>query len=248
MCLLAATLVTPHPQANEMTEMIRIEQVSKTYSVGGNEVHALRNTTLNVDAGEFVAVVGPSGSGKSTLLSILGGMLSPSHGTVKLEGESLYDVGVEERAEIRNRRIGFVFQSFNLIQWLNALENVELPLRLYGSDRNWRRNTAAQMLERFGLADRMNHRPSELSSGQQQRVALARTLATSPRLILADEPTGNLDTETRDLVIETLSDLCNEGRSVILVTHDQSISAKASRVLHIADGLVTEQRRQIAVA
>jgi putative ABC transport system ATP-binding protein len=228
--------------------MIHVDRVSKSYCLGGDDVHALRTTTLDVQPGEFVAVIGPSGSGKSTLLSMLGGMLSPTNGRVVLDGESLYDVGVEQRAEVRNRKIGFVFQNFNLIPWLNAVENVELPLRLYGSDRTWRRNTAEQLLERFGLADRMTHRPSELSAGQQQRVALARTLATSPRLILADEPTGNLDSQTRDLVIETLSEQCQEDRAVILVTHDEAVSAMATRVLHISDGSVTEQSNQSAVA
>ena len=228
--------------------MIHLDRISKSYRLGGDDVHALRTTTLDVLPGEFVAVIGPSGSGKSTLLSMLGGMLSPTHGRVVLDGESLYDVATEQRAEIRNRKIGFVFQNFNLIPWLNAVENVELPLRLYGSDREWRRNTATQLLERFGLADRMKHRPSELSAGQQQRVALARTLATNPRLILADEPTGNLDTATRDLVIETLSEQCRDGRAVILVTHDEAVSAMATRVLHIADGLVTEETSRNAVA
>ena len=228
--------------------MIHVDRVSKSYCLGGDEVHALRPTSLEVQAGEFVAVVGPSGSGKSTLLSMLGGMLSPTNGSVVLDGESLYDVDVEQRAEIRNREIGFVFQNFNLIPWLNAIENVELPLRLYGSDRLWRRNTVMQLLERFGLADRMKHRPSELSAGQQQRVALARTLASNPRLILADEPTGNLDSATRDLVIETLTEQCREDRAVILVTHDEAVSAMASRVFHIADGTVMEQTNQRAVA
>ena len=228
--------------------MIHVDRVSKSYRLGGDDVHALRTTTLEVLPGELVAVIGPSGSGKSTLLSMLGGMLSPTNGRVVLDGESLYDVGVEQRAEIRNRRIGFVFQNFNLIPWLNAVENVELPLRLYGSDRTWRRNTATELLERFGLADRMKHRPSDLSAGQQQRVALVRTLATNPRLILADEPTGNLDSTTRDLVIETLSEQCREGRAVVLVTHDKAVSAMATRVLHIADGLVMEQSSQNAVA
>jgi putative ABC transport system ATP-binding protein len=227
-----------------------VDRVSKSYHLGGEGVHALRTTTFDVEPGEFIAIVGPSGSGKSTLLSMLGGMLSPTHGRVVLDGESLYDVDVEQRSEIRNRKIGFVFQNFNLIPWLNALENVELPLRLRagGCDRTWRRNTATELLERFGIADRAAHRPSELSAGQQQRVALARTLATGPRLILADEPTGNLDSVTRNLVIETLSELCRDGRAVILVTHDEAVSAMATRVLHIADGSVDEQMRRIAVA
>lgn len=228
--------------------MIRVDQVAMTYRLGGEDIHALRPTTLDVCPGEFVAVIGPSGSGKSTLLSMLGGMLSPTSGRVELYGESLYDLNVEQRAKIRNRRIGFVFQNFNLIPWLSAVENVELPLRLYGSDRSWRRRTATELLERFGLSKRLAHRPCEMSAGQQQRVALARTLVTSPDLILADEPTGNLDSETRDLVIETLSEQCHKGRGVILVTHDDTVSARATRVLYISDGSVTETASSSAVA
>lgn len=224
--------------------MIQADQVSKSYLRGEDQVHALQTATFGVQPGEFVAVIGPSGSGKSTLLSMLGGMLSPTAGRIVLDGESLYDVSIEKRAELRNHKIGFVFQNFNLIPWLNALENVELPLRLYGNDRKSRRTAATELLERFGLVDRLLHRPSELSAGQQQRVALARMLATNPRLILADEPTGNLDSETRDLVVETLAELCNEDRAVVLVTHDDAVSATASRVLQISNGLVTEQRNQ----
>ena len=224
--------------------MIDADQVSRSYQIGDGHVHALQSTTFSVQPGEFVAVTGPSGSGKSTLLSMLGGMLSPSAGRIILDGELLYGMSVKQRAEIRNRKIGFVFQNFNLVPWLNALENVELPLRLYGTNRKERRRAATDLMERFGLADRLNHRPSELSAGQQQRVAMARTLATNPQLILADEPTGNLDSETRDLVTRTLSELSEEGRSVILVTHDESVSAMAPRVLHIADGVVTEHANQ----
>ena len=221
--------------------MIEADQVSRSYRVGDDHVHALRSTTFSVQPGEFVAVVGPSGSGKSTLLSMLGGMLTPTAGRVVMDGQSIYDLTVKQRSEMRNRSIGFVFQNFNLVPWLNAQENVELPLRLYGTDSVGRRRSATRLLNRFGLGDRLNHRPGELSAGQQQRVALARTLATNPQLILADEPTGNLDSLTRDLVTRTLAELCEEGRSVILVTHDESLSAMAPRVLHIADGVLTGQ-------
>ena len=234
--------------------MIHVEEISKSYQRGTDTVQALHATTFDVQPGEFVAVIGPSGSGKSTLLSMLGGMLSPTAGRIILDGDSIYELNVEQRAELRNRKIGFVFQNFNLIPWLNALENVEIPLRMYGGDRSSRRNTATKLLEQFELTDRLTHRPGELSAGQQQRVALARMLATDPKLILADEPTGNLDSETRDLVVKTLAQQCGEGRTVILVTHDEAVSATASRVLHIADGVVTDQKNseeptgQVAVA
>jgi putative ABC transport system ATP-binding protein len=157
-----------------------------------------------------------------------------------LNGQSLYDLSVKARSRVRNEQIGFVFQSFNLVPWLSALENVQLPLSLYGADRLYQRNHALQLLERFGLSDRIEHRPSELSAGQQQRVALARTLAMSPQLILADEPTGNLDADSRDLVLSTLAELRDEGRTIILVTHDATVSDAASRVFHIGDGTVRD--------
>lgn len=220
--------------------MISLEQVEKRYRQGSSEIHALRSTTLDVRGGDFVAVVGPSGSGKSTLLSILGGMLGPTSGRIVFDGTSVYDVGVAERARLRNERIGFVFQNFNLIPWMTAFENVELPLRLYGSDRKYARVRARELLEQFGLADRTEHRPAELSAGQQQRVALARTLVTNPTLVLADEPTGNLDPDSRDLVLRTLKEFRNDRRVIILVTHDTAVSRAAGRVLTIADGVVSE--------
>ena len=220
--------------------MIHLETVTKEYRRGDHTVHALRATTLDVAAGDFVAVVGPSGSGKSTMLSMIGGMLAPTSGKVILNGESLYDQKVDRRCQIRNQQIGFVFQSFNLVPWLTAIENVQLPLSLYGTDKRQQRDRAISLLRKFGLADRIDHKPLELSAGQQQRVALARTLVTDPQLVLADEPTGNLDPDSRDMVLKTLTELHEDGRAVVLVTHDTTVSAAARRVLHIDDGTVTE--------
>ncbi len=220
--------------------MIKLDSVSKEYHRRSNVIHALRPTSFEVAAGEFVAIIGPSGSGKTTLLSILGGMLAPSRGDVLINQHSLYSLSTKRRSRLRNEQMGFVFQSFNLVPWLSALENVQLPLSLYGADDACQRSRALELLERFGLQDRMDHRPSELSVGQQQRVALARTLAMNPPFILADEPTGNLDTQSRDLVMSTLKELQAEGRTIILVTHDPTVSAAAERVLHIADGEVSE--------
>ncbi len=222
--------------------MISLDQVEKRYEQGGAVVHALRSTTLDLRGGDFVAVVGPSGSGKSTLLSVLGAMLNPSAGRVVLDGTSVYEIGVAERARVRNERIGFVFQNFNLVPWMTALENVELPLRLYGGSRAERRGRALELLEHFGLADRVGHRPSELSAGQQQRVALARTLVTRPTLVLADEPTGNLDPASRNLVLQTLTDFRDDDRAIVLVTHDPAVSRAADRILTISDGLLEESK------
>lgn len=218
--------------------MFRLDNVAKSYSLKGVEVAALDSTTLEVSAGEFVAVVGPSGSGKTTLLSLLGGMLAPTRGTVWLDGRSFYDTSLDERAKIRQRRIGFVFQSFNLIPYLSALENVEVPLMLGGMSPAAQGLRAAELLERVGLGDRLQHTPGELSVGQQQRVALARTLANDPAVILADEPTGNLDPETREQVLDFFSELCGEGRTVIIVTHDPVAASRAGRTLKLVRGAI----------
>ena len=222
--------------------MLEIESIRKDYARAQTVVRALQPTSMEVAAGEFIAIVGPSGSGKSTLLSMIGGMLSPTSGRVILEGDSLYEINVQQRSRLRNERIGFLFQSFNLVPYLNALENVQLPMALYGTDQASQRNQARHLLERFGLGDRLDHRPTELSAGQQQRVAFARTLAMGPSLILADEPTGNLDPASRDLVLRTLHELCAEGRTVILVTHDSTVSDSAHRVFQIREGVASEVR------
>lgn len=218
--------------------MIQLDEVSKRYRHRNRDVVALASTTLKVAAGEFVAVIGPSGSGKTTLLSTLGGMLAPSSGTVWLDGKSLYDATAEQRAEIRQRRIGFVFQTFNLIPYLSALENVQIPLMLAGSQSLEHQHRVAALLARVGLEGRLDHKPSELSVGQQQRVALARTLANDPAVILADEPTGNLDPNTREQVLEFFEELCREGRTVIMVTHDPVAADRAHRTFKLSDGRV----------
>lgn len=220
--------------------MYRLQNVSKTYERRGDSVVALQCDKLEIACGEYVALVGPSGSGKTTLLSLLGGMLSPTSGEVWFDGQSLYGLSVAERTQIRRERIGFVFQSFNLIPYLTALENVQVPLFLTGLSPVQQRDRAAAALERFGLGDRLAHKPSELSIGQQQRVALARTLVTDPRVILADEPTGNLDPENRQLVLQILDDCRREGRTVVMVTHDPVAAQRAERRLMLRDGMVAE--------
>jgi putative ABC transport system ATP-binding protein len=216
--------------------MLRVEAVSKSYRTRGTTVAALQPTTLEVEAGEFVSVVGPSGSGKTTLLSILGGMLAPTAGKVWLDGRPLYDLPVEARTRLRRQKIGFVFQTFNLVPYLTALENVQVPLYLNGVPPAEQRRRALALLGRVGLADRVGHKPGELSVGQQQRVALARTLANDPALILADEPTGNLDPQTREQVVGFLEEFRREGRTIVLVTHDPVLAGRASRTLTLADG------------
>jgi putative ABC transport system ATP-binding protein len=229
--------------------MLQLDSIHKQYHRRGSSVEALRPTSLTIDAGDFVALIGPSGSGKTTMLSILGGMLAPTSGKLLLDGESMYDLSTAHRARLRNAKIGFVFQHFNLIPWLSALENVQLPLSLYSTDSELDQQAQAEeLLDQFGLAERMSHRPSELSAGQQQRVALARALVTNPRLILADEPTGNLDPDSREVVLRALADFHAEGRTIVLVTHDHSVSSAASRSLRIADGEVRAVERDIAEA
>jgi putative ABC transport system ATP-binding protein len=218
--------------------MLRVEGVGKEYRTRGSAVTALRPTSLAVAAGEFVAVVGPSGSGKTTLLSILGGMLAPTTGKVWLDGVPVYDLPVKARTELRRRKVGFVFQTFNLVPYLTALENVQAPLYLNGVPPREQRRRALALLERLGLADRVGHKPGELSVGQQQRVALARTLANDPALVLADEPTGNLDPDTREQVFGFLEGFRREGRTVILVTHDPALARRAPRTLTLVNGAV----------
>jgi putative ABC transport system ATP-binding protein len=218
--------------------MFRLENVSKCYLHRENEVVALRPTSLEISTGGYVAVVGPSGSGKTTLLSILGGMLAPTNGMVWLDDCSLYDVTAAKRAEVRRQKIGFVFQTFNLIPYLTALENVQIPLMLAGKVTTQDRGRTLELLERVGLEGRANHKPSELSVGQQQRVALARTLVNDPAVILADEPTGNLDPESRRHVLEFLDELCREGRTVVVVTHDPVAAERAKQTIKLADGAI----------
>jgi putative ABC transport system ATP-binding protein len=199
---------------------------------------ALADTTLDIPRGDFICVVGPSGSGKSTLLLILGGMLSPSSGEVLLDGQSLYDMSPDQRASLRRKKIGFVFQTFNLVSYLTAVENVQVPMFLAGLGENEQNERATALLERMGLGDRLDHKPAELSVGEQQRVALARTLANDPDLVLADEPTGNLDPDTTEEVMAFLEEINREGRTVVMVTHDPEAARRARHVLRLVKGQV----------
>jgi putative ABC transport system ATP-binding protein len=227
--------------------MLRLEAACKTYSRRGQTVEALQPTSLDIGAGEYVAVVGPSGSGKSTFLTVVGGMLAPTMGRVLLEGRSLYDLTVSQRAAVRGTRIGFVFQTFNLVPYLTALENVQVPLYLAGIAPKEQRRRATAALERVGLADRLGHKPSELSVGQHQRVALARTLVRDPALILADEPTGNLDPATREQVLGMLDEFNREGRTVVVVTHDPEVARQARRTLRLEGGSLADDEAVVGV-
>ncbi len=218
--------------------MFVLDNVTKRYTRRGKDVVAFRANQLEIPVGSYTAIVGPSGSGKTTLLSLFGGMLSPTTGRVHFDGQSLYDMPVAERTRLRRTRIGFVFQTFNLVPYLSALENVEVPLSLAGKSANQQRSRAETLLGRVGLEDRMDHKPSELSVGQQQRVALARTLANEPEVILADEPTGNLDPESRAAVLAFFDEIHREGRTIVMVTHDTAAAARADSRLSLRDGVL----------
>ena len=226
--------------------MLRMDEVSKSYQHRGRVVKALDGATIDIPSGDFVSLVGPSGSGKSTLLLMLGGMLSPSAGRVFLKNQSIYDLRSDGRARIRKENIGFVFQTFNLVPYLTAFENVQIPLLLAGADDKSQEERAAALLERVGLGDRMDHKPSELSVGQQQRVALARMLANDPAVILADEPTGNLDPETADQVIRFFEEFNQEGRTIVMVTHDPKAAERAKRTLKLRDGKILSESNPAA--
>ena len=218
--------------------LIELSGVRKTYDTGHIQVDALRGVDAHIDEGEYVAVIGPSGSGKSTLMHIIGCLDVPTSGTYHLAGEDVSTLGETRLAEVRNRRIGFVFQQFNLLASLTAWRNVELPLVYAGVPRHERRERALTALEKVGLSDRAEHRPGELSGGQQQRVAVARALVTDPALILADEPTGNLDSvSTRD-VLALLDELSGLGRTIVLITHEHDVAARAGRTVSVRDGEV----------
>jgi putative ABC transport system ATP-binding protein len=222
--------------------MLKIEGVTKSYNHRGPSLTVLNDITAEIPRGDFVSIVGPSGSGKSTLLLMLGGMLSPSSGRVLLDGDSLYDLEPDQRAAIRRDKIGFVFQTFNLVPYLSALENVQIPLFLGGISPEDQKERAAGLLERLGLGERLEHKPSELSVGQQQRVALARMLANDPCIILADEPTGSLDPETSAQAIAFLEQVNQEGRTVVMVTHDPQVAKRAKRTLRLDDGRISSER------
>lgn len=221
-----------------MSALVEIRDVCKIYNPGENEVRALDHVNVTIDEGEFVAIIGHSGSGKSTLMNMLGCLDVPSSGLYRLHGEDVSDMDDNELSDIRNREIGFIFQGFNLIPNLTALENVELPLIYRGVSKSKRRQLSELALRKVGLENRMEHKPSEMSGGQQQRVAIARAIAQAPPIILADEPTGNLDSHSTQEIMGILQGLHEEGRTVILITHDNEIAAMAKRVIKIKDGHV----------
>jgi len=240
-----------------LTMLIQARHLTKTYRMGsaaqqragaGQTVHALRDVSLDIEEGEFVAIMGASGSGKSTLMNILGCLDLPTSGTYHLAGEAVQDMAQDQLASIRNRRIGFVFQQFNLLPRTSALENVELPLVYSGVKVALRRERAQQALQRVGLAQRFDHTPAELSGGQQQRVAIARALVNAPQLILADEPTGALDSQTSEDIMRLLTALNGQGITVVLVTHEADIAAWARRKLVFKDGNMVEDMAQAAMA
>ena len=221
--------------------MIRIKDLSKYYRIGDEEVHALDHASLHVAAGEFVGIIGPSGSGKSTLMNIIGCLDIADSGEYLLDGIPIENYSENELAHIRNRKIGFVFQSFNLIPKLTAEENVELPLIYQGIKKEERTERVEAALERVKLGKRANHFPTELSGGQQQRVAIARAIVTRPSLILADEPTGNLDSKTTVEIMDIFHELHGQGNTIVLITHDDSVAAQAGRRVRILDGHLTEE-------
>jgi putative ABC transport system ATP-binding protein len=224
--------------------LIRLDKIEKTYTMGDVEVKALRGVTIDIAEGEFVAVMGSSGSGKSTLMNILGCLDKPTGGSYHLAGEDVARKNRSQLAEIRGHRLGFVFQSFNLLTRTSALENVELPLLYANVPTKERHERARRALERVGLGERLDHHPAQLSGGQQQRVAIARALVGSPRLILADEPTGNLDSRTSIEVMAIFQELSKSGITIALVTHEPDIAAYAARVIVVKDGLVRSDERQ----
>jgi putative ABC transport system ATP-binding protein len=226
--------------------VIVLRKVIKTYAMGELEVHALRGVSLTIERGDFVAIMGASGSGKSTLMNIIGCLDVATHGRYLLDGTDVRLLDDGQLAEIRNRKIGFVFQSFNLIPRTTALHNVELPLVYAGIGAKARRQRALEALARVGLADRVAHVPSELSGGQQQRVAVARSIVTNPALILADEPTGNLDSVATEEVLQVFSQLNAEGRTVVIITHEEDVAAHVKRIVRLRDGEITDDHRQAA--
>lgn len=225
-----------------MSELIQIQDMCKIYNPGENEVRALDHVNLSIDKNEFVAIIGQSGSGKSTLMNMLGCLDVPTSGKYILNGQDVSGLTDDELSDIRNHEIGFIFQGFNLIAGLTALENVELPLIYRGVGKKEREKLSETALKKVGLSDRVDHKPSEMSGGQQQRVAIARAIAQAPPVILADEPTGNLDSGSTKEIMAILKELHAEGRTVILITHDNEIAARAKRIIRIMDGRIVEDK------
>jgi putative ABC transport system ATP-binding protein len=242
------TYLNVPPTFHSSDAVLSLSDVTKVYRNGSLEVAALRGVTLDVQPGEYVAVMGPSGSGKSTLMHIIGCLDVPTAGSYHLAGEDVSRMSENALADVRNLRIGFVFQQFNLLASMTAASNVALPLAYAGINRADRRVRAEASLARVGLADRVSHRPGELSGGQQQRVAVARALVTEPALILADEPTGNLDSTSTADVLDLFDELHDTGRTVVLITHEQDVAARAGRIVRLRDGLVTDDSARGVVA
>ncbi len=232
----------------EAPAVLSMNGIRKVYDTGAVKVEALRGVDLVVQPREFVSIVGPSGSGKSTLLNIIGCLDVPTDGSYLLDGEEVAELGIDELADIRNRKIGFVFQSFNLLPQITAYENVEMPLLFKGTGARERRERVERLFEQVGLADRMHHRPVELSGGQMQRVAIARALACDPALILADEPTGNLDTGAGRDILGLFEQLAEQGRTLVLITHDNALARRTRRIVRVQDGRIVEDEPVSAVA
>jgi len=220
--------------------LVELRNVTKIYELGGEEIRALDGVSLDIETGEFISIIGPSGSGKSTLMHILGCLDSPTSGSIKLDGRSIHDASPRELAAIRNRKIGFVFQFFNLLPKLNVLQNVELPMVYSGLSAGERRERAMRALKLVELENRAKHRPMQLSGGQQQRAAIARALVNDPKIVFADEPTGNLDSHTGEVILELFRRLSQEGRTIALVTHDPEIAAVTPRRIEIRDGKISK--------
>ncbi len=223
--------------------LISIRGVTKVYNVGGEDVHALAGVDLDIERGEYIAIMGPSGSGKSTLMNMLGCLDTPTSGSYKLNGSEIREMDEDQLAAIRNKEIGFVFQTFNLLARADALHNVELPLIYNGTSRVERRKRAEETLVSVGLADRMHHKPNELSGGQRQRVAIARALVNRPSIILADEPTGNLDSRTGDEIMAAFAGIHAQGNTIILVTHEEDVARHAHRIVRLLDGRISSDER-----
>jgi putative ABC transport system ATP-binding protein len=224
--------------------LIRLQNISRRYQMGAETIHALRDVSLEIQRGDYVAIMGPSGSGKSTLMNVIGCLDSPTAGRYDLNGTNVSDMDDNELAEVRNREIGFVFQTFNLLPRSNALHNVELPLIYAGMPSDERKQTALDALTQVGLADRVHHKPNELSGGQRQRVAVARALVNKPSILLADEPTGNLDSKTGTEIMALFEELAQKGNTIIVVTHEEDIARQARRIVRIRDGLIASDERK----